>query len=304
MRQRRKSHESLFGVDEEDDNQTYRVKRKKSGRCANLCRWSIVVVAVACMVYIFYLNYSALLWIEYDRFTGRNVIKRLVPFEMYQSIDTMDRIYPSWDSYSREWHRCLEVIGVSKELGPDSFYSKPLMYGGNVMIKHMFGANSLLEAQSIHIMKTQRKEIRGNFTLPTMYMEQGLELVSNKSVFPCLCSILLDGDENSLDKSIKKDFPNIIHMFNLHQSEERVIHPEDRANFATARISVPMIGTLQQPFKMNIPHHLNISFFRTVGDKFQEENIVFYDSINIINTINCLYLSNVQMNPLWKVQKP
>jgi hypothetical protein len=315
MRQRKVSVSASTIESEESsfaDNQIYNRKRVKKSTC---CLWVKILLSLLLLGGIYYAviyRNTGIGWLEYyERDDGGNnmITNKQVPLEDYQTVQTVDRVYSNWNHYVQSWHRCADIVSVSPKRyngeSGESLVSGLIHYMGPTFIRSYFQASTLLESQKLYMLKyTNRTNPRGNFTIPTMYMKQtGESAINGKAVFPCICTIRLEGGDSS-DSMVRREYESgIIHMINPEILEDQKIHTEDKLSvYSQVELSMNLISTFRERFWMNIPHHLNVSFRTLKNAKLEDRTVLFTEAVNVVNLVNCIHLLHLESSPLWKLE--
>lgn len=184
-------------------------------------------------------------------------------------------------------------------------YTHPLTHSTNFVASEYYNYQDLVIAQLMHTRGKTTADIRvGNFTVPPMYMSTESTIVVHESpvakafaVFPCVCTLLLHNDPESRDINLRKVFKSdVIHMVNLK------LNGEQQTSYS-AQITITMVRSMNKLFEMEIPSHLNVTFssFNFGERKLVKHNIVFYEPVNIVNLLNCVYFNDVKVNKKWRI---
>jgi hypothetical protein len=265
--------------------------RKTVRTCKKIACWFFVfmfccvLAVVAYMVYIFKPQFTR----EIEVVDGMNVVKREISMDYGTKLKF--RNYTGWEDYVLNWNPCVEIESISDD---QKFMRSHLVKNKDIYVRYSTQQSLLMESQVLYSRSHESYQSRqGNFTMPAMYMD-----ASSRGVMPCVCSLLLDGRRQSLDREIRK-FKDIIHMFN-----PAIVNTLDDPYTQKAQIDLPLLNYLK-PFWMKIPSELEVHFsvVETGQDNgliLVKKNVTFRDPVNIVNLLNCISLLRVT-RPEWSV---
>lgn len=255
--------------------------------CLVITVFAVFVSILFCILYAYVPHL-----LDYDPSANIKIVKKDIDIEYQDSVAH----YLNWDEYSSRWYPCLPIDKITNENGNTYFYLQKILVNDKLAVRHRVKIFDLVTAQITLIKRSNSYFTKvGNFTLPTMYMRH---TNGSRNYFPCSCSIQLDGGKDSLDNRLKTMFDtDVLHMLNL------VVNNYGNSDFADAKISMPMIRTFNDPFWMELPRSINVTFQLynpSSPTGLDTTNILFYESVNVINILNCFYLSSVEWNAKWK----
>lgn len=238
----------------------------------------------------------------FNKMTGRHIssIKKYLNISVSEN-GRFDAHYEDWNDYKSMWYSCLDVKGIVADKGGPFFRLQDISLPSQMNLIHLVNIQDITTAQSFHTKGTKSyAKSGGNFTVPTMYTKGDR---SQKQFFPCTCALLLDKGQNSLDIKLLQTFESgLIQMFNPVINNLGTGQGYSQDGFAQGKISIPMIQTFVEPFWMDLPRFLNVSFqlySHENGGSLLDNNIVFFEPINVINMLNCYSFLRVEWCGNW-----
>lgn len=249
-----------------------------------MCVLLLVVLIVGCYYIYSYISKESM--IERDPVTSGIIIRKNMELLNYTSGTIKLNKYTDWQDFESRTSRCIKVMDISRD-NNKVLITHIKFIEGVPSFRYRIDVKDLLSAQTIHIRDIETyQDGKGNFTSPMIYM-------SSNSDYPCMCTLLVSGNSRELFR--KSD---IVHMFNptIHDSNTK-------ANYARAKISLPFIRSLTEPFWMDLPPSITVGYEEIVNGIFVRTSVRLSDPIDIVNMINCVALNSAEQSLFWKLNQ-